>query len=124
MATKEDENEIQPQASLSDSDIKTTRQRERRSFLKTVGIGVAGAAALVLTMGSRGEARDDDPSDGRDSDTADNGGPQHDFPKGSSDGDETVNKDLKARDSDSHNAKETDSDENRLRDVKRSGDSD
>ena len=123
MSTRDEkEQSKETSISLSDDDIKVTRQRERRSFLKAVGLGVVGVAALVAAP--RVTARDDDPSDGRDSDTADNGGHQSNFPKGSSDGDETVNKDLKASDSDDNNSKETDSDENRLRDVKRSTDSD
>lgn len=119
----ESANEKQKTISLSDDDIKLVRQRERRSFLKAVGLGVVGVAALAAA--GKVTAADEDPSDGRDSDTADNGGgPHHDFPKRASDGDETTNKDLKAVDSDDRNSKEVDADENHLRDVKGSNDAD
>jgi hypothetical protein len=93
---------------LRDEDITTTRLKARRLFLRTLGI-----TALVAT----GIAIGHNPSSVR-AET------HHDFPKGSSDSDTTQNKDLKAVDSDERNSKSVDSDQNRLRDAKRSSDSD
>ena len=104
-----------PSAPLSNDDIKTTRQRDRRSFLKALGIGLAGAAALATGRTPPARASDDD---GNDNTT------HHDFPKGGADGDRTTNADLKNSDSDDHDSKSTDSDQNRLRDAQGSSDSD
>ena|SRR2546423_557058 len=93
---------------LSDEDITTTRLKGRRLFMRALGI-----TALVAT----GIAIGHNPSPV----TA---ATHHDFPKGSSDSDTTQNKDLKAVDSDDRNSKSVDSDQNRLRDAKRSSDSD
>jgi hypothetical protein len=101
---------------LDPADIKTTRLNARRSFLRTLGVGLLGAAALATGQGvTPAKAADDDDDDAK---------THHDFPKGSSDGDVTTNADLKYSDSDENDSKSSDSDQNRLRDVKRSEDSD
>lgn len=104
-----------PSTTLSNDEIKTTRQRDRRSFLKTLGIGLAGAAALATGRTTPARASDDD---GNDNTT------HHDFPKGGADGDQTTNADLKYSDSDDRDSKSADSDQNRLRDAQGSSDSD
>jgi hypothetical protein len=97
-----------PPRTLNDKDITTTKLKGRRLFMGTLGI-----TALVATTIAIGH----NPSSVR-AET------HHDFPKGSSDSDATQNKDLKAVDSDDRNSKSVDSDQNRLRDAKRSADSD
>lgn len=92
-----------PRETLSEDDI-TVTNHGRRSFLRIAGLGVVGVAAVA---GAAAAASG-----------------HHDFPKGSSDSDTTQNKDLKATDSDANNSKAVDGDQNRLRDVKRSTDSD
>ena len=92
-----------PLNSLDESDVQVTPNRGRRAFLKVAGLGVTGIA-VIAGAALASKARD--------------------FPKGSSDSDRTENKDLKATDSDSHNSMAVDSNQNRLRDVKRSADSD
>jgi hypothetical protein len=89
--------------SLKDSEIVSVRGSNRRSFLRTLGLALTGATATVVGA-SRVTARD--------------------FPKGTSDGDVTTNADLKYADSDQHNSKAVNSDRNRLRDVRRSSNSD
>jgi|ERR1051325_95610 hypothetical protein len=101
---------------LNDQDIKTTRLKGRRLFLASLGITVLGATAIAIGRTSSSSRTSDD--DSEDSKT------HHDFPKGNSDGDTTQNKDLKAVDSDDRNSKAVDTDQNRLRDAKRSTDSD
>lgn len=90
------------QNSLADEDIVTAR-RVRRTFAAAVGASLLGASALAAAAVVAANS---------------------DFPKGSSDSDVTENADLKAVDSDSHNSKAVDSNSNKLRDVKRSTDSD
>lgn len=99
-----DKNEFVPEQgekTLSDADILSER-RARRTFTGMVGATLLGASAVA-------------------------GGAvvvaQSDFPKGSSDTNVTENADLKYVDSDQHNTKAVDSNQNRLRDVKRSTDS-
>ena len=84
---------------LSDDDIVSTRNR-RRSFLYAVG-----ASALGITAVAAGAAM-----------------LASDFPKGESNIDVTENADLKYVDSDERNSKAVDTNQNRLRDVKRSTD--
>ena len=88
-------------ATLADTDIVSVRTG-RRTFLRAVGVGLMGATAAAAGAAVLAS----------------------DFPKGSSDSDVTQNADLKYVDSDQHNSKAVDSDQNRLRDVKRSADSD
>lgn len=90
--------------SLGEDDIVVTPNHGRRSFLKIAGLGVVGVATIAGAAAAAAS--------------------YHDFPKGSSDSDVTQNKDLKAVDSDANNSKAVDGDQNRLRDVKRSTDSD
>lgn len=91
------------QDSLHEDDVQTTFVRGRRSFLKVAGLGVAGIAVVGAAAAAAA---------------------YHDFPKGASDSNVTENKDLKAVDSDANNSKAVDSNQNRLRDVKRSTNSD
>tara|TARA_R110000868_G_scaffold56546_3_gene174943 strand:- start:12790 stop:13188 length:399 start_codon:yes stop_codon:yes gene_type:complete len=119
----------QTPTTLSDGDIKTERLSGRRSFLRTLGVGLLGITAIGATQKiSHAHAQDSDENDaGGDSDGQDGGGEpptHHDFPKKENDGDETSNADLKNTDSDSNDSKYTDSDESRLRDAKGSSDSD
>jgi len=98
----ESKGDTSKRTTLAESDIVVQRIRERRSFLAMLGVAAAGATALVLTAKAKSS----------------------NFPKGNSDSDETENADLKTADTDSHNSKAVDSNQNRLRDVKRSTDSD
>jgi hypothetical protein len=93
---------------LTDEDIRTTRLKGRRLFLRTLGISVLVATGIAIGHSSSSVRAET----------------HHDFPKGSSDSDTTQNADLKAVDSDDRNSKAVNSDQNRLRDVKRSSDSD
>lgn len=100
---------------LTDSDIKTTRLKGRRFFLGVLGGTALGATAIVLGHNSSTAATADS--------NANDSKKHHDFPKGESNSDRTENEDLKAVDSDKHNSKTVNSNRNRLRDVKRSSDS-
>ena len=92
-------------STLTDGEITSDRLPARRSFLRAAGAAMLGMTAVIVGSGRPARASD--------------------FPKGSrSDGDATTNKDLKYADSDTNNSKAVDSDRNRLRDVKHSGDSD
>ena len=73
---------------VDDAEIKRQTRLARRSFIRKVGVGVSGAVALTVGVVA------------------------------AADSDTTQNKDLKATDSDSHNSKSVDSDQNRLRDYK------
>ena len=88
-------------STISDADIVSVRTA-RRTFLRMAGASLLGATATAAGAASLA----------------------HDFPKGNSDSDETVNADLKAVDSDQRNSKAVDNDRSRLRDVRRSSDSD
>lgn len=88
--------------SLTDQDIVTAR-KGRRTFVGIAAATMLGASAVAAGAVVAG---------------------YHDFPKGSSDSDVTENADLKSADSDQRNSKAVDSNQNRLRDVKRSTDSD
>lgn len=89
--------------SLEEDQIQTVPNQGRRAFLKIAGLGVAGVAVVAGAAAASS---------------------YHDFPKGNSNANETENKDLKATDSDANNSKTVDSNQNRLRDVKRSTNSD
>ena len=91
-------------STLTDGEITSGRLPARRSFLRAAGAAMLGMTAVIVGSGRPARASD--------------------FPKGSSDGDSTTNKDLKYVDSDQNDSKAVDSDQNRLRDVRRSGDSD
>ena len=73
---------------VDDAEIKRQTRLAHRSFIRKVGVGVSGAVALTVGVVA------------------------------AADSDTTQNKDLKATDSDSHNSKSVDSDQNRLRDYK------
>jgi hypothetical protein len=88
-------------STISDADIVSVRTA-RRTFLRMAGASLLGATAAAAGAASLA----------------------HDFPKGNSDTNETVNADLKAVDSDQRNSKAVDNDRSRLRDVRRSSDSD
>lgn len=48
---------------LSASDIKVTRERDRRSFMRSLGVGIAAAAAVVVGSTARVRAADSDGGD-------------------------------------------------------------
>lgn len=104
MSDRQDERAPEGSRSLGDHEIKTDRVRGRRSFLRNIGVGLFGAAAVVVGRSTPAYAKD--------------------FPKKSNDSDTTSNRDLKTADSDSHNSKAVDSDQSRLRDAKGSSDTD
>ncbi len=99
---------------LTDEQVKVTRDAGRRSFLRSLGIGILGAAALVAAPSTPAAAFDTDDEDAK---------VHHDFPKGNADGDVTTNADLKAQDSDDNDAR-ADNDQSHLRDAQGSQDSD
>lgn len=90
-------------APLTDDEIIVENRTGRRGFLSSLGIGLAGAG-VALFAASKAHAKD--------------------FPKGTADGDTTQNADLKTADTDQHNSKAVDTDQSRLRDARKSSDSD
>jgi hypothetical protein len=92
-----------PVKSLNDSDMVTVRDNSRRTFLRVLGMTLTGATAAIT--GPRPSRAGD-------------------FPKGTRDADVTENADLKATDSDEHNSKAVDGNQNRLRDVRSSTNAD
>jgi|SRR5882672_1007793 len=115
MSPKQDEEFDVKASTLDDQDVISTRSNGRRLFLASLGITVVGATAIAIGL-NHSSARASD-NDGKDS-------KHHDFPKGKSDSDTTRNADLKTADSDERNSKARDNDQSRLRDAKRSSDSD
>jgi hypothetical protein len=101
---------------LTDQDITTARVNGRRSFLGVLGITVLGATTIALGYSLPGSAPD---SAGKNKKTK-----QSDFPKGTSDTNTTENSNSKAVDSDERNSKAVDTDQSRLRDVRKSSNTD